>query len=396
MLATGLLGAMGALYVGTHLVPEPGFAVLLTRAGAEAGVVGGLADWFAVTALFRRPLGLPIPHTAIIPTNQERIGQALSHFVERNFLTRELFIRKIYEAQIGRRAARWLAAPATAPTIAGWIVTALPPFIRALDDAELRDFADRAFGDQLRHANVAPGLGRLLRVLTGSGEADALFETVLEVALGWLADNKARVFELVKERSRWWIPKAINRRIAEAIVKGMTELFEELKQPDSEARLKFRAALTTLVDELMNSPERREQINRAKDRLLAHPDVRAWLGSMWKEASQAALRDLEQPSPATRRALEQAISSMGRVLARDDAMIANIDAAAERLALILVKRRHNIASVIDEVVRSWDPRTLTDRLELAVGSDLQYIRMNGTLVGAAVGCLIFVVPRLFG
>jgi uncharacterized membrane-anchored protein YjiN (DUF445 family) len=396
MLATGLLGAMGAGYVGTHLVPEPGFGVLLTRAGAEAGLVGGLADWFAVTALFRHPLGLPIPHTAIIPSNKERIGQALSRFVEQNFLTRELLVRKVREAEVGRRTARWLAAPTTAPTIAGWVVTALPPLIRALENPELREFADRALGNQLRGANLAPALAHLLRILTGSGEADALFDSMLDVALRWLADNKVQIFDLVKERSRWWIPKAVNRRIAEAIIDGVTELFEGLKQPEGEARVRFRAALIRLIEELVSSPERREQINRAKDRLLVHPEVRAWLGSIWKEVSQSALRDLEQPKSTTRRTLEEAITSIARVLAQDASMIANLDAAAERIALIMVTQRHNIANVIDEVVRSWDTATLTDRLELAVGSDLQYIRMNGTLVGAAVGCLIFVLSRLAG
>jgi uncharacterized membrane-anchored protein YjiN (DUF445 family) len=188
----------------------------------------------------------------------------------------------------------------------------------------------------------------------------------------------------------------VNRRIAKAIVDGVTELFEGLKHPEGEARVKFRAALTRLIEEIVSSPERREQINQAKDRLLAHPEVRAWLHSIWKEVSQSALRDLEQPTSSTRRALEEAITSAGRALAQDASMIANLDTAAERVALIMVTQRHNIADVIDEMVRSWDTATLTDRLELAVGSDLQYIRMNGTLVGAAVGCLLFVVSQLAG
>ena len=395
MLATGLLAVMGGVYVGTHFV-SPTFAVLLIRAGAEAGLVGGLADWFAVTALFRRPLGLPIPHTAIVPTNKERIAQALSRFVEQNFLTRELLVRKVRELEVGKRAAHWLASPATAPTIADWVVKALPPLIRALEDAKLREFANRTLGYQLRSAKLAPGLSRLLRILSGTGEADALFDSVVDGCLCWLRDNKHQIVALVRERRRWWIPKIVDQKIAAVIIEGIAQLLEGLREPNGEARMKFRSAISRLIDDLLNSPERLEQIEKAKERLLANPEVKAWLASIWREISQSALQDLKQPSSATKQALEHAVRSIGAVLAQDAVMMGAIDIAAERIALIAFTQRHNIASVVDEVIRSWDTATVTDRLELAVGSDLQYIRMNGTLVGAAVGCLIFVVSWLLG
>lgn len=395
-LATGLLGVMGATYAGTYFVPQPGLVTHFIRAGAEAGVVGGLADWFAVTALFRKPLGLPIPHTGIIPANQARIGEALSRFVEQNFLTRTLVVSKVREAQLGRSLAEWLAAPATGAAIAGWTVTAIPVIIRALGRTDLREFADRAIGTQLQRADLAPGIGKLLQILAGSGEADALFEVTIEQALRWLEENKQRVYTLVRERSRWWIPKRVDQRIATAILDAVTDLFHALQDPEGEARLKFRAALKEFIEEMIESPDRRKQINETKSRLLSNPEVKAWLSSVWREVTQSALRDLEKPAPALQRTLEETISSIGRTLSQDEAMIAHLDTAAERLALALVQRRSDIASVISEVVRSWDTRTLTGRLELAVGSDLQYIRMNGTLVGAGVGCVLFMLTRLFG
>jgi uncharacterized membrane-anchored protein YjiN (DUF445 family) len=358
--------------------------------------VGGLADWFAVTAFFRHPLGLPVPHTAIIPTNKERIAQALSRFVEQNFLTRELLIRKVREFGVGKRVAHWLANPVTASKIAGWMVMALPPVFGALEDPKLREFANRTLGYQLRRAKLAPGLARLLRILSGTGEADALFDSVLDGCLSWLRDNGQQIVVLVREQRRWWIPKFVDRKIAAVIIEGITELLKGLKEPNGDARLQFRTALSRLIDDLKSSPERLEQIEGAKERLLAHPEVKAWLASIWREMSQSALRDLRESSSATRHALEHAVSSIGAVLARDVGMMGAIDAAAERIALIAFTQRQNIANVIDEVIRSWDTATLTDRLELAVGSDLQYIRMNGTLVGAAVGCLIFVVSKLLG
>jgi uncharacterized membrane-anchored protein YjiN (DUF445 family) len=395
MLATGLLAAMGGVYVGTHFVSLT-FASLLVRAGAEAGLVGGLADWFAVTALFRHPLGLPIPHTAIVPTNKEKIAQALSRFVEQHFLTRELLVRKVRELEVGKRAAHWLASPATAPTIANWVIMALPPLIRALDDPKLREFVNRTLGYQLRNARLAPGLSRLLRILSGTGEAEALFDSVLDGCLGWLGDNKQQIVALVRERSRWWIPKIVDQKIAAAIIEGIGELLKGLRDPNGDARVKFRSAMSRLIDDLLNSPERLEQIEKAKERLLTNPEVKAWLVAVWREISQSVLEDLKQPSSATRQALEHAVRSIGAVLARDGGMMGAIDIAAERIALIAFTQRHKIASVVDEVIRSWDTPTVIDRLELAVGSDLQYIRMNGTLVGAAVGCLIFVVSWLLG
>ena len=395
MLATGLLAVMGGVYVGTHFV-SPTFVVLITRAGAEAGLVGGLADWFAVTALFRHPLGLPIPHTAIVPTNKEKIAQALSRFVEQNFLTRELLIRKVRELGVGKRAALWLANPATAATIADRVVATLPPLFCALEDPQLREFVNRTLGNQLRSAKLAPGLARLLRILTGTGEADALFDSALDGCLCWLRDNKRQIVALVRGRSRWWIPKIVDQKIAAVIIDGFAELLEGLREPNGDARRKVRSAVSRLIDDLLNAPERLEQIENAKERLLANPEVKAWLASIWREISQSAMQDLKQPSSATRQALEHAVRSIGAVLSRDVGMMGAIDAAAERIALIAFTQRHNIASVIDEVIRSWDTPTVTDRLELAVGSDLQYIRMNGTLVGAAVGCLIFVLSWLLG
>ncbi len=396
MMATGLLGVMGAVYAGSFLVPEPGFATHLIRAGAEAGLVGGLADWFAVTALFRRPLGLPIPHTAIIPANKERLGQALSRFVEQNFLTRALVIRKLREARLGQALARWLASPATAGAIADWAVAVIPAVIRAAEDPQWRRFASEALNSTIRDTDMAPALARLLRAFFRTREANALFDALVEQGLIWLEENKPRVHTLVRERSRWWVPKGLDRHIATAMLDALSELFQDLKDPDGEARHKLRASMEQFFTELGESPERRAQINEAKARLMDNADLRAWLASIWGEATRSALADLQKPSPALRRATEAAISSIGHTLARDEAMIAHLDAAAERIALALVLRRGEITAVMADIVRNWDTRTLTDRIELAVGSDLQYIRMSGTLVGASVGCALFLLTRAFG
>jgi uncharacterized membrane-anchored protein YjiN (DUF445 family) len=393
LLATVMLASMGAVFVATRMVPEPGFLTLLIQASAEAGMVGGLADWFAVTALFRHPLGVPIPHTAIIPNNKDRIGRTLGRFVENNFLTPEVLFRKLRQLEVGRRVASWLAAPATAGLIAHSITSALPHLIRSLRSRDLHDFLQRAFGEEFSHADVAPLIGHAIRLLTASGEADVLFDRAIEIAIRWIKDNRAQLDKLISEHSRWWIPKAIDRRIASAIMDGVTEVLTGLLDPESGARAKFRADLVGIVTDLLNSPEQRQHVNNAARRLFAHPDTRAWLSSIWKELCNAAVDDLARPESRLSIALEKPISLVAQTLATDEVMQQHIDDAVERLAYSLISWRTEIGAFIAEVVRSWDTRTLVERLELVVGSDLQYIRMNGTIVGACAGCLIFIAAH---
>lgn len=392
--AGALLGSMVAVVVGTHLVDDPGFATLLLRAGAEAGVVGGLADWFAVTALFRHPLGIPIPHTAIIPNSRDRIAKTLGGFIERHFLTTDVVLAKLRGANVGRRFAAWIALPASADAVADTIVDALPYVIRSVGNQDLLNFAHRTLGRQLRQADFAPVLSRVLHALTASGEADAVFDRVIEVVRKLLEDNRGQIEKLVHEHSRWWIPKAIDRRIAATLVSGVLEILHDLKEPQSDARLKFRQALSDLIHTLQTSREQREQINAAKNRLLAQPEIQAWLASIWTGLSELTLEDLQAPSSKTRAILRRALSQFGHALATDEAMQKHLDSALERLALYIVTWRGEIGSFFSDVVKNWDTKALSDRLELVVGSDLQYIRMNGTIVGAIVGCVLFLGTRI--
>jgi uncharacterized membrane-anchored protein YjiN (DUF445 family) len=394
LLATAMLTGMGAVFVATRMVPEPGFLTLLIQSSAEAGMVGGLADWFAVTALFRHPLGMPIPHTAIIPNNKDRIGRTLGRFVANNFLTPEVLFRKLRQLEVGRRVANWLAAPATAGLIAHALTSALPHLIRSLRSRDLHDFLQRAFGEEFSHADVAPIIGHAIRLLTASGEADVLFDRAIEIVIRWIKDHRAQLDKLISEHSRWWIPKAIDRRIASAIMEGVTEVLTGLLDPENGARAKFRADLAAIVTDLLNSPEQRRHVNDAARRLLAHPDTRAWLSSIWNELCNAAVDDLAQPQSRLSVALEKPISLVAQTLATDDVMQQHIDDAVERVAHSLVSWRTEIGAFIAEVVRSWDTWTLVERLELVVGSDLQYIRMNGTIVGACAGCLIFIAAHV--
>src|SRR6516165_2751850 len=245
IVATSMLAGMGVIFVATRMVHNPGFGTLLIQSGAEAGMVGGLADWFAVTALFRHPLGLPIPHTAIIPNNKDRIGRTIGRFIEHNFLTPDVLLPKLQHMQVGQRIAAWLSAPTTAPLIAQSITAMLPYLIHSLRNPDLHEFLQRTLGDQLRQADFAPIIGRGIRILTASGETDILMERISKAATAWLEKSREQIDRLVAERSRWWIPKTIDRRIAAALVDGIMELLNGLRRPNSEASSRFRAALAS-------------------------------------------------------------------------------------------------------------------------------------------------------
>jgi uncharacterized membrane-anchored protein YjiN (DUF445 family) len=390
-LATALLLAAAAVFFATHLLPRPNFWVLLLRAGSEAAVVGGLADWFAVTALFRHPMGLPIPRTAIIPKSKDRIGEGLGDFVERNFLAPDIIAARMRSLEPARRAAEWLALPENARRVADQLAALLPYAIRSLDDAEVRDFVVRSFGEQLREIDLAPILGRVIALVTASGQYDVLFDRLLDAAQAMVATHEARIYDMVAERSRWWIPKPIDRRIANAILQSIQDILGELRQPDGKAREELRQAVAGLAQNLVVSPEQRQRFNEAKDRLLDHPEVQAWLARIWDDLRQIVVDDLASTTSRTRDAVYTGVLSFGRTLAADRHMQTRLETMLEQVALAAVPWRGQIGTLIAEVVRGWDARTVAQRLELAIGSDLQYIRMTGTLVGACVGCALYLI-----
>ena len=395
--ATGLLLFMAALLVALKFVPEPGFWVQLLRAMSEAAVVGALADWFAVTALFRRPLGLPIPHTAIIPRNKDRIGEGLGRFVERNFLDPDLVAAKVRSADPAARLVRWLRVPGNTEAIADRVAGSLPGLIRSVEDRELRNFFVQAQGERLKAIEVAPKLGRLIDLLLAGGHQQALIERLVSAALDYVERNESRFELLISERSGWWIPRTVDQRVAHAVSSGVRELLGELLEPASHARIRLEMAIESLAADLQSDPETQAKVEAAKHQLLQQPEIQAWLGRIWDEMRSAALSDLSGADGRVRTVVATALRSIGPSLESDPVMRTRLNVAIESLAMrLVVPWRRGIGHFISEVVRSWDTRTVTERLELAVGSDLQYVRISGTLVAALVGTSLFLLNGWFG
>jgi uncharacterized membrane-anchored protein YjiN (DUF445 family) len=393
--ATTLLVGMAATFVATASVGAPGFWIALLHSAAEAGVVGGLADWFAVTAVFRRPLGLPIPHTAIVARNKDRIGEGLGAFLERHFLTDELLLSKLRELDLAQRLARWLAQPANAKTAAEWIMGVLPHLTAPLADEELRKFTGRVLGIRLRDVDLAPLLGKAITLLTAGGYHAAVLDQLLEFASDFLNRNAERLEDAAAgARRRWWIPAAVNKQIARAILKGVQEMLDDLRRPETNMRRKALAAIDALARDLVSSPEYRAKVEKAKLHLLDRPEIQQWLGAAWDQVRDALHAAFADPSSQTSEWLAAAISSLGRSLLADESMRVRLNGRIEATIAGLLPWRSELARFIAEVVRRWDEKVFVQRMELALGADLQYVRFTGTLVGAAVGCLLFLLSHL--
>jgi uncharacterized membrane-anchored protein YjiN (DUF445 family) len=389
--ATGMLAVAAAIFVASLAVPAPNAWVLLVRSVAEAALVGGLADWFAVTALFRRPLRLPIPHTAIVPANKNRIGEGLARFLDQHFLTRDLLVAELRGLRVSERLAAWMADRRNAAALAGEIAKALPFVLRAVDDRQIKAFLGRALGAQLRSAPLTALAGHFVRLVTAAGYHEAVLDRALNYARDFLARNEERLLDTVAERRRSWIPRAINREIARAMLRGAEELIDDLRKPDGSARQSLLSAIDDMALELMNAPA---DPAGERARLPNLPELQAWLAASWDKGRDIVLADLGSPSSRLRRTLALAIASIGETLGNDAAMRGRLDAAIEALLAEALPWRGELIRFVAEVVRKWEPAGFSERIEMAVGADLQYIRMNGTIVGGLVGGGLFLLSLL--
>jgi uncharacterized membrane-anchored protein YjiN (DUF445 family) len=393
--ATALLVAMALVYIAITWSGETGFWIGLARAGAEAAMVGGLADWFAVTALFRRPLGLPIPHTAVIPASKDRIGTGLGNFIERHFLEPELVGARLRSAGISRRLGLWLADSRNADVASDRLLLIAALVLRSLNDANLQRFVQVMLRRELRKVELAPALATLLDLLRQNGAHQIVLDHLLDAVRHHVAASADQILEIVEQRSRWWVPKRVDRRMAAAITEGIVGYMGELKARDHTARATFDAAVARLVADLRGNPDYAARVNALRDRVLASPEVADYLATLWRSTRGTIEQELAAPRSRLRQALSGILRSIGAAIAEDAAVQASMDERLEETFMALVVPfRKDIGRFVADVVKSWEASTIVDRVELAVGKDLQFIRVNGTLVGAAVGCAIYVGSEL--
>lgn len=392
LLATGLLVAMAALFAATvRLEGLFGPWTGLVRAAAEAAAIGGLADWFAVTALFRRPLGLPIPHTGLIPRNKDRIGRRLGMFVAGNFLEPSLVHERMRSLGLAARAGGWLADAANARRAADRIAALVPALLRSLDDAALRDQMRRLLSVRLRATDIGPLAARLADAVPDR-EVDRLVDRMIALAREAVVRNEARIHARVAERNAWWMPRAMDRKVARALVEGIHDLLDELADPQHPTRHALQESLAAARRRLRDDPEQGRRLNAVKNRLLRDPQVQVLLGRLWDEVRAALVAGAEAPDSRFRQTLADGLQGFGRRLLQDAALRQALDERAERaVGAVLVPWREEIGAFIADVVKRWDAASTAARIELEVGKDLQFIRINGTVVGALVGAALYLL-----
>ena len=396
--ATGLLVVMAALFIAARSF-EPLYPWLQwVKAFAEAGMVGGLADWFAVTALFRHPLGLPIPHTAIIPRNKDRIGEALANFLKENFLIAPVVARRMRHIDLAGAAGRFLQAPSGEETrIRQGASRLIADLFESLDDERLGGLVKSAISGRLRQAEVAPLLGHTL----ASAINDDRHVPMLEAAIRWtsraLDANESLIRDMVKKRTNWVLKLAgVDSRLSDSIIDGLRKLTVDMHtDPEHPVRIRIEQALADLANDLQTNPETQGRVEELKLQLLDNQSVGLWLDTLWQKGREAIIRAARNPDAAMAGKLGDVLKSMGQSLEKDVRIRNAINQFARRaVAGMAASYGSSIVKLVSETVRGWDARTITNRLEAAVGRDLQYIRINGTLVGGLVGVLLHALDTL--
>ena len=396
--ATGLLLAMAVIFFTARAYEPlwPGLAYV--KAFAEAAMVGGLADWFAVTALFRHPLGLPIPHTAIIPRNKDRIGEALANFLKENFLIPPVVARRMRNIDIAGAVGRFLQAPEGQETrIRQGASRLLADLFESLDDERLGGVVKSAVSTRLRKMEVSPLIGHAL----ASAINEDRHVPMLEAAIRWTARaldaNEGLIRDMVHKRASWVLKIAgLDAKLADAIVEGLRKLTVEMStDPAHPVRIKVEQALADLANDLQTNPDTRARVEAMKDELLANKSVGLWLDTLWQKGRAALIRAARNPDAALAGKLGEVLRSMGESLEKDARLHNAINQFARRAASgMAASYGGQIVKLVSETIRGWDARTVTERLESAVGRDLQYIRINGTLVGGLVGLILHALDGL--
>jgi uncharacterized membrane-anchored protein YjiN (DUF445 family) len=385
-----------------------GFAVILfvvanvykiewLKAFSEAAMVGGIADWFAVVALFKHPLGIPIPHTALIPSNKDKIGVNLGDFVSDEFLTREKLEAKIEQFNVAIKASDWLIDEKNANTVAGLIVeNVIPGILKTIDDEEIRHFVQTQFSDKLSKVNFAEWIALGLESLSKSEKQEELVTNVLKTLIVELENNKHLIEEKVKSSTPFLSFGLADKKIATGVFNGLYDFLEQASHEDSAIRKRINDYVMQFITELKESPEMQQKVNDLVLGFANKKEVQDYINGIWLEIKTAITDDLEQKEKSTiKNGIANMIQSFGKGIQSDQLMMDKINNFIKNDVLsVLINNKKMIGDLISSTVKSWDTDEVSKKLELEIGSDLQYIRINGTLVGGLVGLLIYAVEYL--
>ncbi|OKH67741.1 membrane protein [Mycobacterium sp. SWH-M5] len=366
------------------------------RAAAEAGMVGALADWFAVTALFKHPLGLPIPHTAIIKRKKDQLGEGLGTFVRENFMSAEVVAAKLRDAQVAGRVGKWLSDRSHAERVAAETATVLRVGVEMLRDEDVQHVLDRMIVKRIAEPQWGPPIGRVLASLLAEGRQEALIQLLCDRAFQWSL-NAGDVIERVIERdSPTWSPRWVDHLVGDRIHRELMDFTDKVRRnPDHELRRSATRFMFEFADDLQNDEATIQRAENVKEQIMARDEVARAAETAWSAAKRIVLESVDDPSSALRTRIADSVMRIGESM-RDDAELRDkVDGWIIRAAQHLVSEYGvEITAIITETIERWDADEASRRIELHVGRDLQFIRINGTVVGALAGLVIYSIAQL--
>ncbi|HCA84475.1 MAG TPA: DUF445 domain-containing protein [Streptomyces sp.] len=399
-IATGMLVLVAVVYAlaaWAHAAGAGAWAGYVAAA-AEAGMVGALADWFAVTALFRRPMGLPIPHTAIIPTKKDVFGRSLGDFVGENFLSAAVVRSRLRAVGIGSRLGSWLAEPANADRVTAELSTALRGALTVLRDADVQAVVGEAITRRAETQEVAPGLGAMLEKVVADDGHRKIVDLVCVRAHDWLVLHGDSVMGAVTGGAPGWTPRFVDRKVGDRVYRELLRFVTEMRDmPGHPARGAVDRFLTDFASDLRTDPDTRLRVERLKTEVLGRDEVQDLIASAWNAVRRMVVAAAEDEHSELRVRARAGLLSLGARMASDARLRAKVDGWLEDAAVhVVTTYRDEITSLITETVAGWDADHTSKKIEANIGRDLQFIRINGTVVGALAGLLIHTVSRALG
>ncbi len=394
--ATGLLVLMAVVFVVAWQLEAAHPWLGYVRATAEAGMVGGVADWFAITALFRHPLNLPIPHTAIIPQRKDRIGRSLGNFVQNNVLSPEVLGAKLRAARLSRRGAEWLREPEHARAVVRQTAGVLKGAAAVVKDEDVYAFLDRTVIEPLKTRPIAPVLADGLTLLTLNDRHQQLLDRVVQGLWRFVTENDDLIRQRIREESPWWVPRFVDERMHDRIIEGIGRtLLGVQADPDHPLRRQVDDLLIEWIGQLRDSPEAIARAEALKQQVLDDPTSERLTQSLWRELKQVLDRQVAAAEHGAPGGLERGLTALASAALEDEALLAKLDDWLIGAVLRTVEQhRQEVGQLISQTVSAWDPEETSRRIELQVGRDLQVIRINGTLVGGLVGLVLYALMRV--
>jgi uncharacterized membrane-anchored protein YjiN (DUF445 family) len=390
-----LLGA-AVVFLVMSLWPGSPTWTHYVKAAAEAGMVGALADWFAVTALFRHPLGIRIPHTAIIPTRKDALGDSLGEFVGANFLSEQVVRERLRRVGVASRLGSWLSEPANAERVTAELATVVRGVVAVLRDDDVQAVLEQAVVKRIVAVPWGPPLGKLMAGVVEDGTHHKLVDLMCDRGYEWVKENHSTVLRVVSDRAPTWSPKFVDSMVADKVYGEVLSFAWLVKtDPNHPMRIAIDKFLAEFASDMQSDPATMARAEVMKEQVLEHPEVQNVIGSTWSTAKRMLLDAAEDPSSELRKRVLDGLRTLGRNVAEDDAMREKVDSWLEgAAAYIVLNYRDEITTLITDTVQRWDAEETSRKIELQVGRDLQFIRINGTVVGALAGLLIYTVAQL--